>query len=144
MSDINEIELPSFPWVWHPQGDANEYCLLTSDNRWVVAFRCNGELMTAKQEAIIRHMVAAANAAEGVSITALETVGKSLFDGDIATLEQENRQMRTRMERLERENAAMTAAIKLCIPELRGWMNSHGEDIGTIEAIKAATEAIAA
>ena len=33
-------------------------------------------------------------------------------------------------------------ALKLCVPELRGWMRNHGEDIRTVEAIEKATAAI--
>ncbi len=34
------------PWRFHEQGDANQYCLLTNDKRWVIAFSQNGELHT--------------------------------------------------------------------------------------------------
>ena len=66
------IELPPFPWVWHQQGDANDHVLLTSGRQWVIAFRTNGEFMPAKEAAIIRHLVASANACAGISAENLE------------------------------------------------------------------------
>jgi len=30
-------------WVLKEQGDANEYCIVTPEHKWVVAFRLNGE-----------------------------------------------------------------------------------------------------
>lgn len=42
------------PWEYHAQGDANDYCLLTHEKQWVISFRQNGELMTAKQKANAR------------------------------------------------------------------------------------------
>lgn len=47
------------PWHWHAQGDADEYCLLMDDRRWVIAFRLNGE-MTIEQHMPILSMIAAA------------------------------------------------------------------------------------
>lgn len=64
---IDGIELPAFPWAWNQQGDANDHVLLTSGGQWVIAFRTNGEFMPAKEEAVIRHLVASANACAGVS-----------------------------------------------------------------------------
>lgn len=51
-------EIMAGPWVPHPQGDADEYCLLTCAGKWVIAFRINGEVMTADQIAIAK-MIAA-------------------------------------------------------------------------------------
>lgn len=50
------------PWVWHEQGEANEYCLLTSDGKWVISFRQNGELMPSKQRANAEFIKRAVNA----------------------------------------------------------------------------------
>jgi len=47
------------PWVARPQGDANDWCLLTADDKWMAAFRQNGELMVARQEANARLIAAA-------------------------------------------------------------------------------------
>ena len=69
---IDGIELPAFPWSWHQQGDANDHVLLTSGSQWVIAFRTNGEFMPAKEAAIIRHLVASANACAGISAENLE------------------------------------------------------------------------
>lgn len=69
---IDGIELPAFPWAWHQQGDANDHVLLTSEKQWVIAFRTNGEFMPAKEEAIIRRLVASANACAGISTENLE------------------------------------------------------------------------
>ena len=71
---IDGIELPAFPWAWHQQGDANEHVLLTSGSQWVIAFRTNGEFMPAKEAAIIRHLVASANACAGIPIQDLDRV----------------------------------------------------------------------
>lgn len=61
------------PWVFHEQGDANDYCLLTSDKKgWIVAFTQNGELSTDRQLANARRMCAAVNACEGISTEELE------------------------------------------------------------------------
>lgn len=68
----DNIELPAFPWVWHQQGDANDHVFLTSGNQWVIAFRTNGEFMPEREKAIIRHLVASANACAGISAENLE------------------------------------------------------------------------
>ena len=44
---------------------------------------------------------------------------------------------------VRKQRDELLAALELCIPELRGWMNCHGEDIGTIAAINAGKAAIA-
>ena len=49
------------PWVWHEQGEANEYCLLASGQKWVIAFRQNGELMPERQRANAAFIVRACN-----------------------------------------------------------------------------------
>lgn len=71
---IDDIELPAFPWAWHQQGDANDHVLLTSGSQWVIAFRANGEFIPAKEAAIIRHLVASANACAGIPIQDLDRV----------------------------------------------------------------------
>lgn len=48
-----------------------------------------------------------------------------------------------RLHAVEKQRDELLAALELCIPELHGWMNCHGEDIGTIAAIKAGKAAIA-
>lgn len=52
-------EIMAGPWVPHAQGDADEYCLLTCADKWVIAFRINGEIMTAEQVAIAKLIAAA-------------------------------------------------------------------------------------
>ena len=47
------------PWVWHAQGDANDYAMLTNEKRWVISFLQNGEIWTPEQEANARLMGAA-------------------------------------------------------------------------------------
>lgn len=47
------------PWRLHEQGDANQYCLLTNDERWVIAFSQNGELHTPEQIANAKLIAAA-------------------------------------------------------------------------------------
>ena len=46
-------------WVVKEQGDANEYVMITDKNRWIVAFRMNGEFMVAKQRKIVQMFAAA-------------------------------------------------------------------------------------
>jgi hypothetical protein len=44
------------PWNWVAQGDADEYCILANDKRWVIGFRINGEIHKEEQEANARLM----------------------------------------------------------------------------------------
>lgn len=60
--------------VFHPQGDANEYCLVMSDGRWVIAFRQNGELYDDEQMANARRIVAAWNHCAGFTTKQVEAV----------------------------------------------------------------------
>ena len=74
------------PWKFHEQGEADEFCLVTEGGKWVIAFRLNGELSLAREREICRRIVASVNAADGIDIEALETIGADLFDGDTSTL----------------------------------------------------------
>lgn len=47
------------PWKFHEQGDANDYCLLTHENNWVISFRQNGEMRNAEQRANAQLIAAA-------------------------------------------------------------------------------------
>jgi hypothetical protein len=47
------------PWNWHAQGDANDYCLLTSGARWIISFRQNGEKLYGEQLANAQLIAAA-------------------------------------------------------------------------------------
>lgn len=60
------------PWKWHAQGEANEYCMLTHDGRWVISFRQNGELTDERQKANARRIAACVNACKGVTNEQLE------------------------------------------------------------------------
>jgi hypothetical protein len=46
------------PWEYREQGDADEFVMLTHDGKWIIAFRQNGELMTATQRANAKLMAA--------------------------------------------------------------------------------------
>lgn len=46
-------------WKVYEQGDADEFCILMDDKRWVIAFRLNGELYREQQKPIL-DMIAAA------------------------------------------------------------------------------------
>jgi hypothetical protein len=46
------------PWEFKGQGDADEFVMLTHDGKWIIAFRQNGELMTATQRANAKLMAA--------------------------------------------------------------------------------------
>lgn len=43
---------PEGEWRLVEQGDANEFVILSDNNRWVVAFRQNGEMHVAEQRAL--------------------------------------------------------------------------------------------
>lgn len=60
------------PWKWHPQGEANEYCMLTHDGRWVIAFRQNGELTDESQKANARRIAACVNRLAGFKTDDIE------------------------------------------------------------------------
>lgn len=78
-----------------------------------------------------RRISACVNACAGIDTELLEIVAEN--DKTLAGV----------IAGLEKQRDELLAALELCIPELRGWMNCHGEDIGTIAAIKAGKAAIA-
>jgi hypothetical protein len=60
--------------TYHEQGEANEWCMISSDNgRWLISFRLNGELLTDMQAAIARRLAVCWNACQGISTEALES-----------------------------------------------------------------------
>lgn len=65
------------PWVFREQGDANEFCLLTAEGKWVIAFLQNGELMVERQREIAAFIVRACNAHDDL-LAALKTVTELL------------------------------------------------------------------
>ena len=68
------------PWQWRAQGDANHYCMLTHDGKWVIAFLQNGEMLTVEQEANARRIVACVNACAGIETEALEGLPRPFGD----------------------------------------------------------------
>lgn len=46
------FKFPKGKWRLVEQGDANEFVILSDDNRWVVAFRQNGEMHVEEQRAL--------------------------------------------------------------------------------------------
>lgn len=60
------------PWKWHAQGEANEYCMLTHDGRWVISFRQNGELTDERQKANARRIAACVNRLAGFKTEDIE------------------------------------------------------------------------
>lgn len=60
------------PWKWHAQGEANEYCMLTHDGRWVIAFRQNGELTDERQQANAQRIAACVNRLAGFKTEDIE------------------------------------------------------------------------
>lgn len=60
------------PWRWHAQGEADEYCMLTHDGRWVIAFRQNGELTDERQKANARRIAACVNRLAGFKTEDIE------------------------------------------------------------------------
>ena len=59
-------------WVIKPQGDADEFVLITEDNHWVIALRMNGELSYEAESLIGRRIVASVNACRGLDLHELE------------------------------------------------------------------------
>lgn len=55
------------PWRFHEQEDANQYCLLTNEKRWVIAFQQNGELWTEEQIANAKLIAAAPDLLEALN-----------------------------------------------------------------------------
>ena len=49
MNTKTEAGHTPLPWKFHEQGDANEFCLVTSGGKWVLGIRQNGELLQGKQ-----------------------------------------------------------------------------------------------
>ena len=77
---ISEIDHTPLPWNWHEQGEANEYCLLTNDKRWVLAFRQNGEIWTKEQKANAEFIVRACNSHDAM-LDALDEITDALLYG---------------------------------------------------------------
>jgi hypothetical protein len=48
-------------WEWYPQGDADEFYLVTRGKQWVISFRLNGEIATPEQIKIMNFIVDAVN-----------------------------------------------------------------------------------
>lgn len=42
------------PWRGMEQGEANEFCLIGNERRWILSFRQNGELWSAEQMTNLR------------------------------------------------------------------------------------------
>ena len=53
-------------WLFKEQGDANEYCILTEDNKWVAAFQLNGEQTVEQQRSNAKLMAAAPDLLEAL------------------------------------------------------------------------------
>lgn len=124
------MSLNKSPLVWHAQGDADEYCLLTQDGRWVIAFRMQGEKTTFEQQAILRHMVASANACREIDTPTLEDLGPDTTLAKMAA-------------RLLDQRERLVSTIDLCMHELAAWMRDHGDDLATQEAIESAKKTLA-
>lgn len=78
--------IPDRPWVFHEQGEANEYCLLTADRKgWVMAMRLNGEMYVDRHRAILDHVVRCVNAHDALlkaAQDALLCMDRMLRDGE--------------------------------------------------------------
>jgi len=59
------------PWVSREQGEANEFCLLTPEGNWVIAFLHNGEANVEQQRANVALIVRSVNAHDDL-VKALE------------------------------------------------------------------------
>lgn len=65
-----EVKHTPGPWIWHEQGDANAYALLSNTKRWVIVFRQNGEILTGQQRANARLIAAAPELLEACQMIA--------------------------------------------------------------------------
>lgn len=54
-----ETKFTKGKWILKEQGDANEYAIITQDNKWVVAFRLNGEQRIEEEKANAKLIAAA-------------------------------------------------------------------------------------
>lgn len=55
------------PWIVKAQGEANEFVLMTSNMKWIAAFRQNGEMWTQEQEANAKVIEAAPDLLEALN-----------------------------------------------------------------------------
>jgi hypothetical protein len=74
---INELITPG-DWELKEQGDANEYCIVTTDNIWVAGFRLNGIQTVERQWANGKLM-----AASKTMLEALQEVRKEMLKNGI-------------------------------------------------------------
>lgn len=65
--------------MWREQGDANEYCLVTTSGRWLFAFKHNGEDTDAQQRANVERMAALWNAGAGLLNPETDLLDSSLL-----------------------------------------------------------------
>ncbi len=128
---MNEIQHSKEPWKWHAQGEANEHCLLTNDDRWVIAFRQNGELYDAEQIANARRIVACVNACAGLTTAELE----------LAAIFGERLQAKLVGAKYKQQRDALVAAIQQTLDE-----NGHlaDGDNCTLIVLKRALESVGA
>jgi len=66
-----ETKFTPGPWKLIEQGDANMYGMITADNKWIISFQQNGELMTETELANAKLMAAAPD-----MLQSLDTVNK--------------------------------------------------------------------
>ncbi|MFT4175959.1 MAG: hypothetical protein QM627_04830 [Luteolibacter sp.] len=55
------IEITPLPWRWLDQGESNSFLLLGANDKWVISFRQNGELTTAREKSNADFIVLACN-----------------------------------------------------------------------------------
>jgi hypothetical protein len=72
---MNLLHTPG-PWVWREQGEANNWCIITNSQRWVIGFAQNGELATLEQKANAR-LIAAAPDLLGAALLAYVRLSKN-------------------------------------------------------------------
>ena len=102
------------PLIVHAQGDADDYCLLTTDRRWVMAFRQNGELLNDEQKANIDLIAEAFSVATetGMAPRQMHATAAAL----IRTLEAE----REKVRQLETQHAKTVHALEQADQHI-GW-----------------------
>jgi len=72
-------------WILKQQGDANEYCIVTDDMKWVSAFKLNGEQSKEIQLANMNLFTAAPELLKA-SISALRFIQKTGINYDNAEI----------------------------------------------------------
>lgn len=120
------------PWKWHAQGEANEYCMLTHDGRWVISFRQNGELSDERQKANARRIAACVNRLAGFKTEDIENPACDLT-GHGALL--------SKLIYLEMQCGKLLDALHLALPFVEDCESDHCYKAGAVAKAVASIKA---